>query len=157
MLTHGLLASGVILAASFAAACGADRRPGERADERVSRSRATSDERARRSPDAADREAFRAWFVLLADAQFYRPTTDVTDCAGLVRHAAREALRPHGSEWLRRMRLPLTRLYPEIVNRPMALDGMLPIFRVGGWWRCAPRRVRGCAHDRARQRRAGGA
>ena len=32
--------------------------------------------------DAQDRAAFLAWFTLLADAQFYRATSDVTDCAG---------------------------------------------------------------------------
>ena len=54
-----------------------------------------------RLADASDREAFRAWFVYLADAQFYRPTPDVVDCAALVRHAAREALRAHTPEWMR--------------------------------------------------------
>lgn len=56
---------------------------------------------------ASDRSALRAWFVLLADAQYYRTTADVTDCAGLVRHALREALRPHTAEWMRLARLPL--------------------------------------------------
>jgi len=36
---------------------------------------------------AAAGAAFRSWFVLLADAQFERPTDDVQDCAALVRHA----------------------------------------------------------------------
>jgi uncharacterized protein YfaT (DUF1175 family) len=54
-----------------------------------------------RLTDASDRAALRAWFVLLADAQFYRHTPDVTDCAALVRHAMREAFRPHTPEWLR--------------------------------------------------------
>lgn len=137
MFKHVLLASGAVLAASLTAACGAGPGPGERVDGAARRSgtpasspRERGGDSARRSPDAADREAFRAWFVLLADAQFYRPTTDVTDCAGLVRHAAREALRPHTTEWLRRMRLPMTRVYPEVVNRPAARDGMVPIFRV---------------------------
>ena len=58
---------------------------------------------ARPTLDAEDRAAFLAWFTLLADAQFYRPTTDVVDCAALVRHAAREALREHTPEWLRRI------------------------------------------------------
>ena len=57
---------------------------------------------ARPALDAQDREAFLAWFTLLADAQFYRATPDVTDCAALVRHAAREALREHTPEWQRR-------------------------------------------------------
>ena len=55
-----------------------------------------------RLADESDRAAFRAWFVLLADAQFERPTPDVTDCAALVRHAFREALRAHTPEWVRR-------------------------------------------------------
>jgi uncharacterized protein YfaT (DUF1175 family) len=50
--------------------------------------------------DETDRSALGAWFVLLADTQFYRPTSDVTDCAALVRHAIREALRPHSTDWL---------------------------------------------------------
>ncbi|MBE3132113.1 MAG: DUF1175 family protein, partial [Acidobacteria bacterium] len=41
--------------------------------------------------DESDRAAFLAWFVVMADAQFYHPTSDVTDCAALVRHAVREA------------------------------------------------------------------
>src|SRR5262245_52251598 len=44
--------------------------------------------------DDTDRAAFRAWFTFLADAEFARRSADVTDCAGLVRHAFREALRP---------------------------------------------------------------
>ena len=48
--------------------------------------------------EETDRTALRQWFVFLADAQFYRPTPDVGDCAALVRHALREALRPHTPE-----------------------------------------------------------
>lgn len=81
-----------------------------------------------RLADASDRAALRAWFVLLADAQFYRPTADVTDCAGLVRHAVREALRPHSPEWLRLNQLP--RVAPDVRDRPRARDGALPLFRV---------------------------
>ena len=54
-----------------------------------------------RLADDSDRAAFRAWFVLLADAQFERQTPDVTDCAALIRHAFREAMRAHTPEWLR--------------------------------------------------------
>ncbi len=61
---------------------------------------------------ASDRAALRAWFVLLAEAQFYRTTSDVTDCAALVRHALREALRPHTAEWMRLARLPLALMAP---------------------------------------------
>ena len=58
--------------------------------------------------DASDRAAFRAWFVLLADAQFERPAPEVTDCAALIRFAFREALRDHTSAWARRVALPFT-------------------------------------------------
>lgn len=83
-----------------------------------------------RLPDASDRAAFRAWFVFLADAQFYRPTPDVVDCAALVRHAIREALRPHTPEWIRTANLPLVRTFPDVRNRPPVVDGGLAIFRV---------------------------
>lgn len=78
----------------------------------------------------SDRAAFRAWFVLLADAQFYRTTPDVTDCAALVRHAVREAVRPHTAEWIRLARLPQARLAPELRDRPAARHGALPLFLV---------------------------
>jgi uncharacterized protein YfaT (DUF1175 family) len=80
--------------------------------------------------DASDRAAFTAWFLVLADAQFYRPTRDVTDCAALVRHAAREALRPHTPDWLRRFLLPGMPTYPEVRARPTPRGEGLPIFRV---------------------------
>lgn len=80
--------------------------------------------------DESDRAAFRAWFVALADAQYYRPTPDVTDCAGLIRHAAREALRPHTPDWLRRFLIPGMPTYPEVRRRPAPREGSLPLFRV---------------------------
>lgn len=85
---------------------------------------------ARPALDAQDRAAFLAWFTLLADAQFYRPTPDVRDCAGLVRHAAREALRDHSPEWQRRMAIPGGHARPEVRARLSARQGLLPIFRV---------------------------
>ncbi len=84
-----------------------------------------------RLTDAADREAFRAWFTFLADAQFYRPTPDVTDCAGLVRHAAREALRTHTPEWHRLAALPAAAPFPDVRVRPPGRADGVPIFRVG--------------------------
>jgi uncharacterized protein len=83
-----------------------------------------------RLKDAADREAFRAWFVYLADAQFYRTTPDVVDCAALLRHAVREALRPHTPEWLRTAALPVVRSYPDVRVRPPVADSGLALFRV---------------------------
>src|SRR5690349_22045502 len=83
-----------------------------------------------RLADESDRAAFRAWFVLLADAQFYRPTPDVTDCAALVRHAAREALRSHTPEWIRHAALPMVRVFPDVRARTPMADGGLALFRV---------------------------
>ena len=83
-----------------------------------------------RLADEADRAAFRAWFVLLADAAYDKPVAEVTDCAGLVRYATREALRPHTAEWLRRAGLPLTPAIAEIRERPVA--GLKPHLHVAG-------------------------
>ena len=83
-----------------------------------------------RLADESDRAAFRAWFVLLADAQFYRTTADVTDCAALVRHAAREALRAHTPEWLRQAALPRVRVFPDVRARTPIADGGLALFRI---------------------------
>ncbi len=80
--------------------------------------------------DAQDRAAFVAWFTLLADAQFYRPTADVGDCAALIRHAAREALREHTTEWQRRIAIPGGHARPDVRARLAAVDDALPIFRV---------------------------
>ncbi len=80
--------------------------------------------------DAQDRAAFVAWFSLLADAQFYRPTPDVTDCAALVRHAAREALREHTPEWQRRIAIPGGHARPELRLHLTATRDSVPVFRV---------------------------
>ncbi len=85
-----------------------------------------------RLADQADREAFRSWFVLLADAQFQRQTPDVSDCAALVRHAAREALRPHTPEWRRKAALPIAPAIPDVRVRPAAGPEGVPLFHVGG-------------------------
>jgi uncharacterized protein len=81
--------------------------------------------------DDADREAFRAWFTFLADAQFYRQTPDVTDCAGLVRHAVREALRAHTPEWRRAAALPLEAPFPDVRSRPTGQPDGWRLFRIG--------------------------
>jgi uncharacterized protein YfaT (DUF1175 family) len=83
-----------------------------------------------RLADESDRAAFRAWFALLADAQFEQPTADVTDCAALVRHAVREALRAHTPEWARRAGLPFTPQFAEIRSAPRAGAGGLPLFLI---------------------------
>jgi uncharacterized protein len=83
-----------------------------------------------RLADESDRAAFKAWFVLLADAQFERQTGDVTDCAALVRHAVREALRAHTPEWVRRSGLPFTPQFAEVRSAPRAGADGLRLFRV---------------------------
>lgn len=83
-----------------------------------------------RLADESDRAAFRSWFVLLADAQFERTTADVNDCAALVRHAVREALRAHTPEWVRRSGLPFAPQFADVRSAPRAGAGGLPLFRV---------------------------
>ena len=83
-----------------------------------------------RLADESDRAAFRAWFVLLADAQFERQTDDVKDCAALVRHAVREALRPHTPEWVRRSGLPFTPQFADVKSAPRGDAAGLPLFRI---------------------------
>ncbi len=83
-----------------------------------------------RLADESDRLAFRAWFVLLADAAFYQPPAEVVDCAALVRYAMREALRPHTPEWQRRAGLPVAPAIADVVSRPAAAGGLMPLFRV---------------------------
>jgi uncharacterized protein len=83
-----------------------------------------------RLADDSDRAAFRSWFVLLADAQFERPTADVTDCAALVRHAFREALRSHTPEWVRRAALPFAPQFADVRSAPRAGADGWPLFRV---------------------------
>lgn len=83
-----------------------------------------------RLADDTDRAAFRAWFVLLADAQFERPSTEITDCAALVRMAMREALRAHTPEWARRVALPFSPQFPDVRSAPRGGAQGLPLFKV---------------------------
>ena len=83
-----------------------------------------------RLADESDRAAFRSWFVLLADAQFERTTTDVIDCAALVRHAFREAVRAHTPEWLRQSQLPFTPRFADVRSAPRPTANGWPLFRI---------------------------
>jgi uncharacterized protein YfaT (DUF1175 family) len=85
-----------------------------------------------RLADESDRLAFRAWFAFLADAQFYRPSQEVTDCAALVRYGFREALRAHTPEWHRQAALPLSPAIPDIRQPPTPTAQGWPLFRVAG-------------------------
>jgi uncharacterized protein YfaT (DUF1175 family) len=59
--------------------------------------------------DASDRAAFRRWFTLLAETEYFRrgSSDDVKDCAALLRHAYGEALRKHDSVWAKSEVLPV--------------------------------------------------
>lgn len=83
-----------------------------------------------RPVDETDRLAFQSWFAFLVDAQFERATGDVTDCASLVRHAYREALRSHSPEWYRTSRLPRMVAFPDVRHVPAAEGNAWPLFRV---------------------------
>lgn len=83
-----------------------------------------------RLADESDRAAFRSWFVLLADAQFERNTPDVADCAALIRHAYREALRAHTPEWVRRAALPFAPQYADVRSAPRPGAHGWPLFRI---------------------------
>jgi hypothetical protein len=80
--------------------------------------------------DDSDRSAFRAWFTLLADAEFVRRSDDVVDCASLVRHAYREALRTHSPAWYQQAKLPRLVAFPDVRHAPPARDGAWPLFKV---------------------------
>jgi uncharacterized protein YfaT (DUF1175 family) len=77
-------------------------------------------------PDAAelqsfmDRENFRQWFTLIAEAQFYHLSdqwnAEQRDCAGLVRFAWREALRRHDRVWFQKMGPGFTAIAPDIAR-----------------------------------------
>ena len=79
--------------------------------------------------DDTDRSAFQAWFTFLADVQFERATADVIDCASLVRHAYREALRVHSTDWYRRSQLPIVPAIPDVRHAPPVKDGAWLLFR----------------------------
>ena len=64
-----------------------------------------------RLADSADRHAFRAWFTLLAESQYFRETklpSEIQDCASLLRYSYREALRRHDSAWATSASLVIT-------------------------------------------------
>ncbi len=83
-----------------------------------------------RLADESDRAAFRSWFVLLAESQFERTTPDVSDCAALVRHAFREALRAHTPEWLRQSQLPFVPRFADVRSAPRPTPHGWPLFRI---------------------------
>jgi uncharacterized protein YfaT (DUF1175 family) len=57
--------------------------------------------------DAADQAAFRRWFTLLAESEFYRRPlpAEIADCAALLRYAYRESLSRHDAAWAKAVAL----------------------------------------------------
>ena len=83
----------------------------------------------------ADQQAFRGWFTLIADYQAIRPRdqvpAEITDCAGLLRYAYREALKRHDDTWFQATTMDLQALPGEIrawhyPNTPLGMG----LFRV---------------------------
>jgi uncharacterized protein len=58
-----------------------------------------------RLDSAADREAFRRWFALIAEYEAFRQPgevpAEINDCAALLRYSYRNALHTHDSAWTR--------------------------------------------------------
>src|SRR5919108_2079323 len=67
---------------------------------------------------APDQEAFRNWFALLAEYQALRPSkevpSEVSDCAGLLRYAYRNALHKHNAAWFRENRIQPPAALPSV-------------------------------------------
>lgn len=67
-----------------------------------------------------DRENFRRWLTLIAEAQFYRLSgewnAEQRDCAGLVRFAWREALRRHDRQWFQKMGAGYPAIAPDVAR-----------------------------------------
>jgi uncharacterized protein YfaT (DUF1175 family) len=65
-----------------------------------------------------DRENFCQWFTAIAEMQFYRMSdewnSEQRDCAGLVRFAWRETLRPHDRAWFQRMGAGYEAVAPDV-------------------------------------------
>jgi uncharacterized protein YfaT (DUF1175 family) len=67
---------------------------------------------------AADRAAFRQWFVAIAEYQALRPASDlpaeINDCAALLRYAYRGALHAHNETWLEENKLEALAFLPSV-------------------------------------------
>lgn len=73
------------------------------------------------SLDPEQSHIFRAWFVRIVEEQLRQgpsPRWHQQDCAGLVRFAANEALKPHDAKWLHGMGMANTWLPPEMELTP---------------------------------------
>ena len=70
------------------------------------------------------------------------PPPDVIDCAALVRHAVREALKAHTPEWMREARLPFTPRFADVRSGPRPTPQGWPLFRVVDGGDAEVRRIR---------------
>ena len=71
--------------------------------------------------DVGQSALFRSWFMRIAEEQLRQgpsPRWYQQDCAGLVRFAANEALKPHDSQWLRSNGFSNRFLPPEMMLTP---------------------------------------
>jgi uncharacterized protein YfaT (DUF1175 family) len=85
----------------------------------------------------ADRTAFVRWFTFLAEIQYFQRPEDlpreVSDCAGLIRFAYREALKAHDGAWAAELRLPLVPPIPPVSKYRYPLWPLgTNLFRVSG-------------------------
>ena len=84
--------------------------------------------------DSADRQAFRGWFTLLAESQYFRETklpSEIQDCASLLRYSYREALRRHDSAWATSASLVITAAPGEVRQYHYPYTGLgASLFRV---------------------------
>jgi uncharacterized protein len=82
-----------------------------------------------------DREAFRRWFVVIAEFQALRPSKDlpaeVTDCSALLRYAYRNALHLHDAAWFNKTGIVPLQSFPSVAKYryPQTLVGP-NLFRV---------------------------
>jgi uncharacterized protein YfaT (DUF1175 family) len=77
-----------------------------------------------------DQENFRRWFTWVAEMQFYNLSDqwnpEQRDCAGLVRFAWREALRPHDRLWFQKMGENYDPVAPDLTpNIAASLNGKI--------------------------------
>ena len=66
----------------------------------------------------SDKDAFRRWFVLIAEFQALRPPnelpSEINDCAALLRYAYRNALPTHDANWFRETQMESPSALPSL-------------------------------------------
>lgn len=90
---------------------------------------------ARLQLDARQAEAFRGWFTRIIAEQLRQgpnPRWHQRDCAGLIRFAVAESLRPHDATWLRHNGISNRFLPPEVNLTPRQQAWRQPWLTVNG-------------------------